>query len=135
MLTDTFVSGKAEVLTGHVTRLSTDSQGRVLAELDQTNKATEERSYDYVINCTGPNTCEPCYWTQDCRDPSSIVFQLAWSWVICPASQGLQKDGPSLEAGLRIEVDLCWLLPAQYPLLICGQSPPLTTSEFGQFEL
>ena len=61
VLTDTFVSGKAEVLTGHVTRLSTDSQGRVLAELDQTNKATEERSYDYVINCTGPNTCEPCY--------------------------------------------------------------------------
>lgn len=51
------MSGKAEVLTGHVTNLRTDSDGKVLAKLDETNKEPTEKSFDYVVNCTGPNSC------------------------------------------------------------------------------
>lgn len=59
ILTEAFVSGKAEVLTGHVTKLAEDKDGRVLATLDQTSKEPVEQSFDFVVNCTGPNTCDP----------------------------------------------------------------------------
>ena len=59
ILTDRHASGSLEVLTGHVTKLGRDSDGRVLATLDETNKEPREQSFDYVVNCSGPNTCKP----------------------------------------------------------------------------
>lgn len=59
-LTEYFMDGEAEVVSAHLVGLGTSNEGKILAKLDLGNK-TEEREYDYIVNCTGPNNCkQPC---------------------------------------------------------------------------
>lgn len=57
VLAAVFVAGKAELLIGSVAELRAGTGGKVVARLEQMNKQPLEWSFDYVINCTGPNPC------------------------------------------------------------------------------
>lgn len=56
-LTEYFINGEGEVVSAHLVGLGTGKEGKVLTKLDL-GKETQEREYDYVVNCTGPNNCE-----------------------------------------------------------------------------
>ena len=56
-LTEYFIEGEGEVVSAHLVGLGTSKDQKVVTKLDL-GKKTEEREYDYVVNCTGPNQCE-----------------------------------------------------------------------------
>lgn len=56
-LKEFFMRGDAEVVSAHLVGLGTSKEGKVKAMLDL-GKNTQEREYDFVVNCTGPNQCE-----------------------------------------------------------------------------
>ena len=73
-----FVDGDAEVVSAHLVGLNTSKKGTILAKLDL-GKKTEERDYDYIVNCTGPNNCESsvpssCSWYES-RQTLFVLIQ------------------------------------------------------------
>ena len=63
IVSNAYGSGRAKILKGTVSRIATDNEGRVLAVLNLLQKEPVEQSFDYVINCSGPNMSKPLPFT------------------------------------------------------------------------
>ena len=82
-LTEYFIHGEGEVVSAHLVGLGTSKDRKVLTKLDL-GKKTEEREYDYVVNCTGPNQCKLPLLFVDCPQRCVMLVRLSMP----PAAEG-----------------------------------------------